>query len=174
MLRHRLNHFCCLKLEFLAAALSLHLAVTRRTCPTIASKRGKALPFVAWTWCSLLCIPTAYGELLETVPGTTSGLYFLHANGPRSKITLRSMQSAANNMILSTQTNVCPKSTGNLQCAQSVAGRHMTAGLWDLWSTSIRPLISHAMLLACIAQLTGRLLLSWTLMSSGLKLCSCG
>lgn len=62
----------------------------------------------------------------------------------------------------------------NLQSAQSAAGRHRTAGPWDPWSTSIRPLISQAMLLACIAQLTGRLSLSWTLMSSGLKLCSCG
>ncbi len=68
--------------------------------------------------------------------------------------TSRSMLSAVTHMILMTQTNVCQKSTGNLQFAQSAVDKHRIAGLWDLWSTSIRPLISQAMLLVSIAQHT--------------------
>ena len=77
-------------------------------------------------------------------------------------------------MIRSTQTSVYPKSTGNLQFVLSVAGRHKIGGLWAPFSTSIRPLISRAMSLACTAQATGRLLPSCTLTSSGVMLAPAG
>ncbi len=91
-------------------------------------------------------------QLLFSVPYTTV----------KWKTKSRFMLSAVTRMILTTQTNVCQKSTGCLQSAQSAADR----------STLIRLLISQATLLACIAQHTGLWWLSWMPTWSGLMLCN--